>query len=374
MDFTLDEDHLALRDAVRRFCEGEYPAHERGSAETAARAAQRHAAMADLGLLGLPFDASHGGSAQGPVEAMLVARELGRALAGGSWLATVVLAGQLLAEAASPAQRDRWLPALARGELRAALAFEEPDTRYDFSQPRTQARLTGSEWDLTGGKSNVLDGDAAMLLIVLAHAPQGPTLFALPADAAGLARRPHRTIDGRGAAHLELHQVRAERIGAEGGALPFVRRAVDRANAMLCAEAAGAADALLGLTLEHLRTRRQFGVPLAKFQVLQHRVADQAIGLEQIESMACIAALSLGADRASARERGVSAAKVLASQLGRSAALTAIQLHGAMGMTEECAAARYAKRLIAIGQQFGDAGCHLRRFASHPVTHEAGQA
>jgi pimeloyl-CoA dehydrogenase len=134
---------------------------------------------------------------------------------------------------------------------------------------------------------------------------------------------------------------------------------------MLVAEAAGAAEALLALTLEHLRTRRQFGAPLAKFQALQHRVADQAIALELLKSMACVAALALEAEDEAVRERGVSAAKVLAAQLGRQAALAAIQLHGAMGMTEECAAARYARRLIAIGQQFGDASLHLRRFASH---------
>lgn len=364
MDFSLCDDQIALRDAVQRFCDGEYPVHERGQPEDPARAAQRHAAMASLGLLGLPFDPAFGGSGQGPVEAMLVAQELGRALAGGEWLAQVPLAGQLIAEAASAAQQDRWLPALAAGTLRAALACEEPGGRWDPARIESRARAEADGWRLDGHKHGVLAGDSATLLLVVARGPAGPSLFAVLADAPGLDHRPYRTLDGRGAAHLVLQDVPAEPVGAPGGALPFVQRALDRANAMLCAEAAGAAEALLALTTEHLRTRRQFGQPLARFQALQHRIADRAIALEQLKSMACVAALSLEAPDEATRGRGVSAAKALAAQLGRQAALEAIQMHGAMGMTDECAASRYARRLLALGALFGDAGFHLRRFAS----------
>lgn len=376
MDFSLTDDHLALRDAVQRFCDGEYPAPQRGDAETPARAAQRHAGLAQLGLLGLPFAAEYGGSEQGAVEGMLVAQELGRALAGNSWLPSVALAGQLLAEAGSAAQCARWLPALAEGRLHLALAVEEPDARYDTADVQTTARTQADGWVLDGHKSGVLGGDTAGLLLVLARTSgarrdrDGLTLFALEADAPGLQRRPYTTLDARGAAHLSLQAVAcgaAAVIGPVGGALPHVERALDRANAALCAEAAGALEALLALTTEHLRTRRQFGVPLSKFQALQHPVADMAIALEQVKSMACVAALALDDADATARAHRVSAAKTLAAQLGRRAALAAIQLHGAMGMTDECRAGHYAKRLIAIGQMFGDAGFHLRRVASRPA-------
>jgi alkylation response protein AidB-like acyl-CoA dehydrogenase len=376
MDFSLSDDHLALRDAVQRFCDGEYPAHERGNAETPERAAQRHAGMAELGLLGLPFAAGLGGSDQGTVEGMLVAQELGRSLAGNSWLPNVTLAGPLLAEAGSATQQARWLPALAAGRLHMALAVEEPDARYDAADVQTTARARADGWVLDGHKSGVLGGDTADLLLVLARTNgarrdrDGLTLFALDADAPGLHRRPYTTLDARGAAHLRLQGVAggaAEVVGPVGGALPHVERALDRANAALCAEAAGALEALLALTTEHLRTRRQFGAPLSTFQALQHQVADLAIALEQVKSMACVASLSMDDADATTRAYGVSAAKALTARLGRAGALAAIQLHGAMGMTDECRAGHYAKRLIAIGQMFGDAGFHLRRVAARHV-------
>ncbi len=365
MDFTLNEDHLALRDAVRRFCDGEYPAQQRGDRPTAERAAARHAGMAALGLFDVSEDAG-----QGPVEAMLVAEELGRALADG-WLSQVPLAGQLLAEAGSGEQRARWLPAVAAGSCCVALAVEEADTRYAVDAPSCAARADAAGWRLTGRKSGVAGGDAADLVLVLARAPAGPTLFTVSGAAPGLVRQAYRTLDQRGAAHLVLDGVAAEPVGPVGGALPFVEAALDRGNAALCAEAAGAFAVLLEHTAEHLRTRRQFGAPLAKFQALQHGIADLAIALEQIRSMACVAALALTAGAAERAWR-VSAAKALVARLARRGALAAIQMHGAMGMTDECRVSHYARRLIAIGQQLGDASFHRQRFAAHRPHHDDG--
>lgn len=380
MDFTLTDDHIALRDAVRRFCDGEYPAHERGLPVSAETEAHRHAGLADLGLLGLALPAAHGGSELDAVASMLVATELGRTLAGADWLASAILAAPLIAEAGSPAQQDRWLADIVRGARRAALAFEEPHARWSAQDLRCSARVyddtdidadtDAHSWQLDGSKSGVLGGDTADLLLVLAQAPQGPTLFAVDSADAGLRRRPYRLIDGRGAAHLELAGVRAECLGTPGHAAPLVRSAFDRANAMLVADTTGATEMLLALTLEHLRTRRQFGQALAAFQALQHRVADLGIALEQLKSMSCVAALALAEADDSARTRAVAAAKVVSAQLGRRAAFDAIQLHGAMGMTEECAAARYAKRLLANGALFGDAMFHRQRFAALRTTTE----
>ncbi len=374
MDFSLNDDHLALREAVRRFCDGEYPLHKRGDVETADEAARRHAGMAELGLLGLLLGAEHGGSAQGPVEMMLVAQELGRALANGTWLSNVVLAGEILNEAGSASQRLQWLPAIARGDVQACLACYETQARYDVFDVSTSACRDAEGWQLDGAKSLVLGLESAQLLLVVARTgegrsdPAGLTLFALDAGTPGLTIKPFNLLDGRRAAHLDLRGVRADVgnvVGAIGGASPIVERALARANAALCAEAAGALDALLEITSEHLRTRKQFGAPLAKFQALQHVVADMAISAEQLKSMACVAAMALASTTDTERERLVAAAKTLTAQLGRRCALAAIQLHGAMGMTDECRASHYAKRLVAIGQLFGDASVSLRRFVRH---------
>lgn len=375
MDFSLNDDHLALRDAVRRFCDAEYPVHERGNAQTHEQAARRHAGFAELGLLGLGFDPELGGSGLGAVETMLVAQELGRAFVPGAWLSNAVLAGPLLAGLGTPAQCEAWLPAIAAGTLQVALACHEADARYDLADVQATARRDDAHWRLDGRKALVLGGDAAALLLVVARTHgerrdrDGLTLFAVDAAMPGVGLQPVALLDNRRAAHVALDAVRvaADRVvGPVGGVLPALERALDRAEAALCAESAGALDALLAMTAEHLRTRRQFGVPLAKFQALQHRVADLQIALEQLRSMACVAALALEAQDAE-RRRLVSAAKTLASQLGRRCAFEAIQLHGAMGMTDECRVGHGAKRLIANAQLFGDAATHLQRFMNTPT-------
>jgi len=377
MDFSFTDDHVALRDAVQRFCDGEYPAQHRGNPETAAQSAQRWAGMAELGLLGLPFDAELGGSGCGTVDMMLVAQELGRALAGSGWMASVVLAGQLLADAGTPTQCAQWLPRLASGELRIALACGETDARHDAADVQTTARRDGDGWILDGRKSLVLHGDSAALLLVVARSAgqrrerDGLALFAIDAAAPGLRVQGFDTLDGGRAAHLELRGVRvaADRVvGAVGAAWPLIEAALDRANAALVADAAGAMEALLELNAEHLRTRKQFGAPLAKFQVLQHRIADMLLAVEQAKSMACAAAMAVDAGDATQRARLVSAAKALVAPLARHAGQTAMQLHGAMGMTDECRAGHYAKRLMVLNALFGDAAFHLRRFAASPQT------
>ena len=373
MDFSFNDDHMALRDAVQRFCAGVYPAQHRGNVEDAALASQRWAGMAELGLLGLPFDAELGGSGQGAIESMLVAQELGRALGGGAWLSSVVLAGQLLAEAGTPEQCSRWLPQLAAGELQIALGCHEPDARYDLGDVQTTACTDTGGWLIDGRKTLVLHGDSAGLLLVVARSAglrrdaSGLTIFAVDAVTPGLRVQGFDTLDGRRAAHLDLNGVRVGNdrvVGAIGGAWALLDAAQDRANAALVADAAGALEALIELTCEHLRTRKQFGAPLAKFQALQHRVADMLMALEQVKSMACAAAMAVAAGEPAQRARIVSAAKAFAAPLVRDAGMTAIQLHGAMGMTDECRAGHYAKHLLVVGQLCGDAAHHLRRYAA----------
>ena len=373
MDFSFNDDHLALREAVQRFCTGEYPAERRGNAVSPEQAQQGRAAMAELGLLGLPFSADVGGSEQGAVEVMLVAQELGRALGDGAFVASTVMAGQLITRLGSAEQQQHWLPGLASGQQQMAVAVYEAGARYDWQYTATRAEPSGSGFVLNGHKTLVLSGDSADVLLVVArtagaHADRaGLSVFAVDATAPGVVVQGFETLDNRRAAHVTFKDVRldADRlVGPKGNASEAIEAALDAATAALCAEAVGAVDALLVHTAEHLRTRKQFGAPLAKFQVLQHRVADMAIALGQLKSMACAAAMAVQADEPVLRRRLVSAAKVLASQKGREIGLAAIQLHGAMGMTDECRVAHYAKRLMVIGQTLGDAPWHLKRMAT----------
>lgn len=373
MDFALDDDHLALADAVRRFCDGEHPREQRGDPPSPALAASRWAALAGLGLPGLMVPVEHGGMGLGAVEAMLAGEELGRALAGGAWVSTAAVCAPLIASLGTPQQRARWLPAIAGGRLRVAFAAAEPEARYALHDVATTARADGDGWRLDGRKATVPDGDEADLLVVVARAGggrrdrEGLALFAIDADSPGLQVRGFGTLDGRRAAHLALDGVRAgadRLLGTPGAAWPAVEEAADRACAALVADAAGAMRALAELTAEHLRTRTQFGAPLARFQALQHRIADAVIAVEQARSMASVAAMAVDEGDPLRRARAVSAAKAWVGPAGRELARAAIQMHGAMGMTDACRAGHYAKRLIAIGQLWGDADHHLARFAA----------
>jgi alkylation response protein AidB-like acyl-CoA dehydrogenase len=280
------------------------------------------------------------------------------------------MAGQLLAEAGTPAQCSEWLPKISSGEKTLALAHAEPGARYALSTVSTTGCRTDGGWSISGSKSLVLDGERADAFLVAVRTAgndgdaNGVTLLLVDAKAPGLTIERFATLDARNAADLRLHNVTVPAdavVGAVGGALPLLDKAIDRATAMLCAEAAGAIEALIDMTAEHLKTRKQFGAPLAKFQVLQHRIADMLIAAEQVKSMACAAAMAIdGADEA-LRRRLVSAAKVVCGQAGRQVGQAAIQLHGAMGMTDESRVGHYAKRLLVIQQLFGDASHHLQR-------------
>ena len=367
MDFSLNEDHLALREAVQRFCKDVYPAQNRGNSETQEQASARWRGLAELGLLGLPLPAKYGGSEQGAIEVMIAAQEFGRALGGGAYIPGIILAAQLLLRLGN-AQQHELLSAVASGESQVALALYEEGQRYDWRACATHATAVTDGYRLEGGKSLVLHADTADRFLVLAHLAtatgDGLALFLVDAKVTGLKLKHFSTLDGRSAAHLEFSGVvlaSSALVGVPGQCSDALEAVLDTTVAALCAEATGATDALLELTAEHLRTRKQFGAPLAKFQALQHQFADMVIGLEQLKSMACAAAMAQIDGSDEQRKHLSSAAKVLTGQLGRQIGLAAIQLHGAMGMTDECRVGHYVKRLMVIGQLFGDSHTHLQR-------------
>ncbi|TLX71349.1 pimeloyl-CoA dehydrogenase small subunit [Pseudomonas nicosulfuronedens] len=374
MNFDLNEEQRMLKDAVERLVADRYGFEQRnrymGEADGWSRALW--ASYAELGLLGLPFAEADGGFAGGPAETLIVMEAAGRGLLLEPYLATVVLAGGLLANAASPAQRADILPALIAGERLLAFAHSESQARYDLADVASSARREGNDWVLDGSKRYVLHGDCADQIIVSARVSgarrdaDGLALFLVDANAPGVKRRGYQTQDRLRAADITLKDVRvpeAALLGVVGQALPLIEKAVDGALAALCAEAVGAMQQAFDMTVEYLKVRKQFGVLIGSFQALQHQAVDMLVMIEQARSMALYASMMVGEDDALERRRAIAAAKVQISRSARFVAQQAVQLHGGIGVTEECQVGHYMRRLSMIEILFGDADHHLAQLA-----------
>lgn len=372
MNFDLDDEHIALRDAVQRFCAGHAKGRRLGASSGDARAVTPWAALADMGLTGLCVATELGGSGRGAVYTMLVMREFGRALMGGPYVAQIVMSGALINLCSQPAQRARWLAPMARGDWRSAPAVDGDPAHCAPAHIELRATRVGDMWRLDGRKTQVIGAEDAHAFLVLAgigagDAAMGPLgLFVVDAGTPGLTIDLGSRVDGQSTAQLTLSEVQVplDRLLADPGPVTaHLEAAFDAANAALVADAAGAMDSLIDLCCEHLRTRVQFGAPLAKIQSLQHKIADMVIAAEQVESMAQAAAMAVDAGEPGQRRRIVSAAKMLAARWGREIGWQSIQLHGAMGMTDECLVGGYVKHLLAIGQTLGDHAFHRNRLA-----------
>jgi pimeloyl-CoA dehydrogenase small subunit len=368
MDFELSDEQKLLKDSVARLLGDHYgfEARKRYAQEGFSRA--MWAQYAELGLLALPFDEKYGGIGGSAVDTMLVMEAFGRALVIEPYLATVVLSGSLLRLGGNGEQRDAYLPRIAAGELTMAFAHPEPQARYTLSDVKTTARKDGGSYILDGAKTLVLHGDSANTFIVSARISgsqrdtSGLALFIVDADASGLIRRGYATNDGQRAAELTLANVRVPAgavLGAPGNTYPLIEKVIDIAIAAQCAEAVGAMSIMHEMTVDYLKTRKQFGLPIGSFQVLQHRAAEMLIALEQARSMAMLAAITAEDEDAAARGRAISAAKVQICNSGRLIGQQATQLHGGIGMTMEYAVGHYFKRVTAIAATFGDAAHHL---------------
>ena len=374
MDFDFSEEQRLLDETVHRLVKDEYDIPKRKSymAEPHGFSRRLWDRYAELGLLGLPFPESEGGFGGSAVETMIVMESFGRGLVVEPYLPSVVLGGGLVAAAGSAAQRKAILPQVAAGKLLLAFAHGERQSRYTLSDVEATAKRDGNGYVLNGKKGVVLGGDSAQTFIVSARNAgssrerKGLSLFLVDAKAKGVSVRGYPTVDGLRAAEVSLDNVRVDAdavLGTPEDAYPLIERAVDRAIAALCAEAVGIMEMLNAVTLDYLKTRKQFGVPIGSFQALQHRMADMVIEHEQSKSMAVLAALSADLADAKERRRVISAAKVQIGKSGRFVGQQAIQLHGGIGMTDEYVAGHYFKRLTMIDQTFGDADHHLDRFA-----------
>ena len=323
------------------------------------------------GLLGLPFAEEYGGFGGGAVEVMLVMEAFGRALILEPYLATVVLGGTAVRLGASDAVKSRVLPAIGEGSMKLAFAHGERQARYDVTDVMTTARKSGGGWVLDGAKSVVIHGDCADMLVVSARTAgerddaNGITLFLADAKANGVARRGYTMRDGQRAAEISLSGVQTDTVlGEVGNGLALIERVMEAGIAAMAAESVGCMEALHSMTLEYSRTREQFGKPIGSNQVVQHRLAEMLMSMEQGRSMAMLAAMMVDEPDAGEREHNIAMAKVGIGQAGRFVSQNAVQLHGGIGMTEELAVGHYFRRCMVIERQFGDTAHYLAKLAA----------
>lgn len=310
---------------------------------------------AELGLLGLTFDEQYGGAGMGVGELAVVMESFGKALVLEPFVATVVLGGALVAAAGTPEQKAELLPGVADGSTLLAFAYAEAGARWSLRDISCTATQDGPGWTVSGSKIAVLGGDSADHLIVTARTPDGDVgLFVVDASAEAVRRDTYAMQDGLRGADVLLDAAPAYALGSPADSLTAVESVLDTAAAVLCAEAVGAMERMLWLTVDYLKTRVQFGQPIAVFQTLQHRAADMYVSLEQARSMALVARLALADDDVEARRRMVRAAKIQINTSARHIGEEAVQLHGGIGMTMEYPVGHYLKRAAVLARTFAD--------------------
>jgi alkylation response protein AidB-like acyl-CoA dehydrogenase len=374
MNFEFSDEQQQLHDTVNRYLTEQYT-FERFRAINASPSGWDKAAwagLAELGVLALNVPVAQGGLGFGPLETLSVMGACGRSLLLEPFSSSAVIATAAL-RAFDDAAAAQLLTRMASGEAIAVLAHYEPDSRFETQWVSTRAQTSGDHYLLDGHKAVVLHAGAADTLLISARTAgqpgdaHGVSLFRVPRDARGLTLDAYPTIDGQRAAEVYLKAVQVpadSRLGAEGAALPAIDAALDIGLAALCAEAVGVMQALVDATVAYVQSRQQFGVPIGRFQALQHRIADMLIHLEQARSMSYLAALRCADPNVTERRRALSAAKALMGQSARFVGQQAVQLHGGMGMTDELIVSHWFKRLTAAELMFGDSDTHLQRYAA----------
>lgn len=360
-----------LRDAVARFVQGSYDPQTRRKRlrDAAGEAAAHWRAFVDNGWVGAGLSEEAGGFGGGPEDIAAIAEELGRGLAVEPYVPNMVGA-RLIVRAGSEAQHAQ-AAAMVAGEARLAIAFAEPQSRYDLADCLTTAKVSAGGYRLDGTKVVVLGGDVADRFVVVARSSGGQrddggiSLFLVPRAAPGLSISPYRLVDERGACDLRLDGVELgpeALLGRLGEGLAPLQTAIDEATALSCAETIGVMAAAFDTTLDYTKQRVQFGQPIGSNQVLQHRLVDMHIRLREAEALTRDAVAQLESDDATARALAVSAAKIHAGRAARLIGQETVQLHGGIGTTDEAQASHYFKRLTGFGLLFGDVDHHEARF------------
>ena len=373
MDFSFNEIQAMLDDSIEKFIANDYDfeTRQKYAASEKGYSPEVWQTFAELGWTSVPFSEEDGGFGGGPADLMVLMLRFGKGLVVEPYLANIVLAGGVLRRAASAEQKERWLQPIIAGELQAALAYAEPQSRYDIADIRTTASTDGDNWVLSGSKSVVFNGGNADLLIVPARTAgaqndaDGITLFAVPADSDGLRVRSYPTVDGQQAAEISFDKVAvdgASIIGEAGKGFAALDAAIDDATLAVCAEAVGIMQVMADKTVQYSKDRMQFGVPIGSFQALQHRMVDMFTECEQSYSLLLWATMRAAQGEADAK-RAISSIKYQVGTAGRKVGQEAVQIHGGMGVSWEVDIAHYFKRLTTIDQILGNADWHLDRLA-----------
>ncbi|EFV86216.1 acyl-CoA dehydrogenase [Achromobacter sp. SIMBA_011] len=369
MNFDLEDDQRALVDTLNRLVSKEYSFEQR----------QRYArhslgwspdvwnSLAEIGLLALPFSEEDGGLGGTPTDLMLAAQALGKGALLEPFISSIVLCGGALKYGASIEQRAQWIPRLADGSLRLAMAHTEAGTRFVHGGAATRADRISDQWRLTGRKTLVLHGDSADGFLVTAQSARAGgvpsrAIFHVNGDAAGLLRTPYTLLDGTRSADIILDGVDAQLVVKENAEEVLGLVACDGAGIAI-ADAVGSMQVLIDLTVDYLKTRRQFGRAIGSFQALQHRAVDMLVELEQARSMSMYATMAADAPLAE-RCRAISAAKIQICASSRFISQQAIQLHGGIGMTEEYQVGHFVRRLMVLESLFGDKNFHMKRLSA----------
>ena len=374
MDLSLSDEQKQLQDAAERFVRDKYAFDSRRKIAATEKGflPENWAQMAELGWLGVPLTEAEGGYG-GPIETMILMEQFGKGLVLEPFLPTAVIGGGLLARSGSDAQKESLLAPMMEGKKQFAFAWLERQSRYKLADVSLKATKEGAGWSLSGHKGVVYNGPSADCIFVLARTSggareeKGLTLFAVDAKAKGLSRRDYPTQDALRASELTLDKVSVGAdavVGTVDGAFPIVEDAVDRAIVALCAEAVGCMDAINAATLEYIKTRKQFGVPIGKFQVLQHRMVDCFTNAQEARSMTLMASLKIDDKDPIVRRKAASGAKVQIGKSGKFCGQSAVQMHGGMGVTDELSVSHYFKRLTMIDLMFGNQQHHLTRYSN----------
>ncbi len=375
MDFSLSEEQSLLQDSVQRFIQNSYTFDARQKLLKSEEGFSREnwSSFAELGWLALPFSEASGGFGGTAVETMIMLEEFGKGLVVEPYISTVIMAGSVIEAGGSQAHKDGLLTEIMAGTKLASLAYVEPQARFNLSDVATTATAAGDGYTLSGFKGVVLGGPSADRLLVPARTSgdqkdaSGITMFLVDATASGVSRRDYPTIDGLQASEITFENVAVgaeDVLGEVGNGLALLETGINNGILAVSAEAVGAMEVLYKTTVEYCKTREQFGQPIGKFQVLQHRMVDMFMEHEQAKSLLYMAALRLSEDDEVEARKAISALKVQVGKGGRFVGQNAVQLHGGMGMTDELNVGHYFKRITAIETLFGNADYHLKKYAN----------
>ncbi|MEC7989818.1 MAG: acyl-CoA dehydrogenase family protein [Pseudomonadota bacterium] len=375
MDFSFTEEQTLLQESVSRFMQNDYgfEARQKNASTEQGFSAENWQTFAELGWLGVPFSEADGGFGGGAIETALMSEQFGRGLLIEPFLATVILAGGAIKHGGSEEQKSQYLPGIIDGSKHAALAFVEPQARFNIADITTTATADGDSYVLNGYKAVVLNGPQADFLVVSARTSgeqrdeDGVSLFVMDAATAGISRRDYPTVDAFRASEITFENVKIgadSLVGEAGTGLPILQQAIDDGVLSVGAEAVGCMEVLYKDTVEYCKQREQFGQPIGKFQVLQHRMVDMFMEHEQSKSLMFMAAMRMAEGYGAEAQKAVSAFKVQVGKSGKFVGQNAVQLHGGMGMTEELNIGHYFKRLTIIDTLFGNVDFHLQRFGA----------